>query len=65
MTPYLPCIVTRFGEIPPLWQNFKSLLQFFESLVSIRQTFEPNLANFKGIMAIFRYCKWPNIEKVT
>ena len=23
--------VTRFGKIPPLWQNFKALEQFFEA----------------------------------
>ena len=55
MSEYLPLwyesSVTIFGEIPPLWQNFKSLGQIFES-VSIRKlinliwpTFMPFLAN--------------------
>ena len=34
----------RFGEIPPLLQNFKTLRQFFEGLVSVWQNFEPTLA---------------------
>ena len=30
-------IVTRFGEISPLWQNFKSLWLLFEGLFCIGQ----------------------------
>ena len=44
--------VTRFGGIPPLWQNFKSLVQFL-GLFSIWQNFERNLANFYAIIACF------------
>ena len=36
--------VTRFGEISPLWQNFKSLGNFLNGLFSIWQTFVPTLA---------------------
>ena len=31
--------VTRFGEIPPLWQNLKTLRQFFEGLFCVGQNF--------------------------
>ena len=31
--------VTKFGEIPPLWQNFKTLWQLFKVLVSVGQIF--------------------------
>ena len=37
--------VTRFGEISPLWQNFKNILQLYDGLISIWQTFEPTLEN--------------------
>ena len=30
--------LTRFGEITPLWQNLKTLWQYFEGLFSIWQT---------------------------
>ena len=33
--------VTRFGEMSPLWQYFKSLGQVFKSLFSVWQNFEP------------------------
>ena len=32
--------VTRFGDISPLWQNFKSLWQLWSGLFSVRQNFE-------------------------
>ena len=48
--------VTRFGEISPLWQNFKSLWLLFEGLICIGQNFEPNWANF-------HFCYWPNTEE--
>ena len=43
---------------------FGKIIKVFWWLVSIRQTFEPNLANFDAIMAIFLFSKWPNIEKI-
>ena len=36
--------VTRFGEISPLWQYFKSLDQICNSLFSVWTNFEPALA---------------------
>ena len=56
--------VTRFGDIPSLWQNFKSLGQFL-GLVSIRQTFEPNLANFCAIVAIFVLANCQILKKLS
>ena len=44
--------------------NLKSLGQFEGKLVSIWQTFEPNLANFYAMMTISCSCKWPKIEKI-
>ena len=41
----LPTSATRFGDISPLWQNFKALWQFVEGLLSIWENFEPTLAN--------------------
>ena len=38
-------IVTRFGEISPLWQNFPSLWQISDSLFLIWQNVEPTLTN--------------------
>ena len=38
--------VTRFGEILPLWQNFKNIGPFFDGLFCIGQNFEPIWANF-------------------
>ena len=45
--------MTRFGEIPPLGQNFKALSQFFEGLISVGQNFEPTLANLLYYLANF------------
>ena len=39
--------VTRFGDILPLLQNYKSLWLFFEGC--IEQNFEPNWAHFYDI----------------
>ena len=36
--------VTRFGEIVPIWYNFKSLGQKFEGLFSIWQNVDPTEA---------------------
>ena len=37
--------VTKFGEISPLWQNLKNIMQLYEDLISIWQTFAPILEN--------------------
>ena len=57
-------IVTRFGEISPLWQAFQSLGNFWYGFNSIWQTFVPTLAIFivakgkrlKNNIAIGSYC---------
>ena len=41
--------VNRFGEIPPLWQNCKSLWQFSLALFSIWQNVEHTLKNVSPI----------------
>ena len=56
--------VTRFGEIPPLWQNLKTLRQFFEGLFSVGQNFKPTLANLVYYLAILHWSKWPNIKQI-
>ena len=56
--------MTRFGEISPLWQNLKSLWQFFEGKFSIWQHLWPILANFVCSWANFNWWKWSNIEKI-
>ena len=56
--------MTRFGEIPPLWQNFKTLRQCFESSVGVGQNFEPTLANLIYYLTNFDCSKWPNIKQL-
>ena len=56
--------MTRFGEIPPLWQNFNTLRQFFEGLVSVVQKFEPTLANLLYYLPNFHCSKCPNIIQI-
>ena len=41
--------VTRFGEISPLWQNFKSIWLFFQGIFCFGQNFESNWQNFYDI----------------
>ena len=38
--------MTTFGEISPLWQNFKSLWLFCAGLFSIWENIEPTLGNY-------------------
>ena len=52
------------AEIPPLLQNFKTLGQYFEGLVSVGQNFEPTLANLLYYLANFHCFKWPNIKQL-
>ena len=56
--------MTRFGEIPPLWQNFNTLRQFIEGLVSVVQKFEPTLANLLYYLPNFHCSKCPNIIQI-
>ena len=56
--------VTRFGEISPLWQKFKSFWPFLESLFRIWQKFLPTLDKFICYWANFHCCKQPNIELI-
>ena len=55
--------VTRFGEISPLWQNLKSLWQFFGGLYCIGRNVEPNWAK-KLFWTNFHCCYWPIIENI-
>ena len=55
--------VTRFGEILPLWQNFKSLWLFFEGLFCIWQTLEPNWANVFEIGQILIVVNGPILKR--
>ena len=45
--------VTIFGEISPLWHNFKSLEQIFEGLFCIWQDFYPTLAKSHALGQVF------------
>ena len=49
----IACSVTRFGEISPLLQHFKSLWAILKLLFGIRQIFEPDLANLYAIRKIY------------
>ena len=57
--------VTRFGEIPPIWYNFKSLgLNLkFEGLFSIWLNVDPTEAKMFYHWASFHCCRWPNTLK--
>ena len=55
--------VTRFDEIPPLWQKIKTLNQLFVGLFIAGQIFEPTLANLLYLLASFHCSKWPNIKQ--
>ena len=45
--------VTRFSQISPLWQKFRSHRRLFEALISVSLNFEPALANI--------LCHWANL----
>ena len=45
--------VTRFGEILPLWHNFKSIGQIFEGLFSIWQIIISNFG--KNVMLLGKF----------
>ena len=56
--------VSRFDEISPLWQKFKSFWPFLESLFRIWQNFVPTLDKFICYWVNFHCCKQPNIELI-
>ena len=62
-TRYLGSSVTRFGEILPLWYNFKSLEQIFEGLFDICQKYKLTLAKMLCYWASFHCCRWPHTLK--
>ena len=45
--------MTRFGQISPPWQIFKSIEQFLEDLFIIWLNFHPTLAKLYAIGQIF------------
>ena len=45
--------MTRFGEIPPLWQIIKNLWQFIYGLFGFGQSFQLTLAQFVSYWAHF------------
>ena len=55
--------MTRYGEILPLGQNFKSLWPFFVGLFCIRQNFDSNWANFNDIGEIFIVDNGPILKR--
>ena len=55
--------VTRFGEISPLKQKFRTLWQYFKGLFGIGQSCEPTVGQFVFFWANFHCCKRPNLEK--
>ena len=53
---YIICIensVTRFGDIPPLWQKLKNIWQYIKGLFGFGQSFQLTLAQF--------LCFWANL----
>ena len=46
--------VTRFGEIPPLWQIFKNLWQYILGLFGFVQKFQLTLVQFVCYWAHFQ-----------
>ena len=55
--------VTRFGEVSPLWHDFRKLWSFWKGSFGIWQNFELTLVNFICCWAKFHCCKWPKIEQ--
>ena len=55
--------VTRFGEILPLWHNFKNLEDIFEGLISVWQNVDPTVAKMFYSWASFHCSRWPNTLK--
>ena len=54
--------VTRYDEIPPLWQIFKNIWQYIYGLFLFGQSFEFTFSQFKCFWANFHCWKWSNIE---
>ena len=61
--PFCNYSVTRFGEILPLWHNFKSVGQIFEVCLIFRRFLYSTLAKMLCYYASFHYCRRPNILK--
>ena len=57
-------LVTRLGEILPLWQNISSLWLFLEGLFNIWKHCEPTLVNFLVCLANIQCCKGQKIERI-
>ena len=55
--------VTGFGKNSPLWQNLKSLWQYFEGLFNFWHNLEFTLANIECHWASLHLCKSPNISE--
>ena len=55
--------VTRFSKISLFWQNLEGFLHLAKGLFSIRQKFEPTLANILCYGANFNGCKLPKVGK--
>ena len=49
--------MTRFGEILPLWHNFKNLEDIFEGLISVWQNVDPTVAKMFYSWASFHCCR--------
>ena len=45
--------MTRFGEISPLWHNFKNLGHIFEGLISLWQNVDPTVAKMFTLGQVF------------
>ena len=64
----VPCVgwessVTRFGEISPLWHNFKNLWDIFEGLFCAWENVDPGVAKMFYSWASFNCCGWSNTLK--
>ena len=58
-----PTTVTRFGEISPIWQNFRCLCQFSEGCFVLGKVCEPHLAAKKAVRKNFIVIKWTNFDQ--
>ena len=50
--------MTGFGEISPLWHNFKTIGQIFDAFVSIWKKFIPTLAKFYSYFGKILFLLW-------
>ena len=54
---------TRFGEIPPLWKDYKSCAFFLRVYLVFGKTLNLLWQNLYAIGQICFFCKWPTIDK--